>query len=73
MPSFIVIEKSKSTSFCSEAETVLEANGFSEVHPGTFSGSSGASSVASQLKKLESYKKNKSSARLKIYNGNLSA
>ncbi len=73
MPSFIVIEKSKSTAFCNEAESVLEAHKFSEVHPGTYSGSSGASTVASKLKNLESYKKNKSSAKLKIYQGNLSA
>jgi len=71
MPNFIVIEKSKSTNFCLEAAAVLEAHKFREVHPGTYSGSSGASTVASKLKNLDSYKKNKSSAKLKIYHGNL--
>ena len=72
MPSFIVIEKLKSTSFCSEAEAIMEANGFERVHEGTFSGGISASSVTTKLKKLESYKKNKSAARLRIYSGNLS-
>lgn len=71
MPSFIVIESKKPTEFDSEAKSVLEANKFKEVHEGTYSYSSGASTVASKLTKLESYKKYKSSAGIKIYQGNL--
>jgi len=73
MPSFIVIESKKDTEFNSEAKTVLESNKFSLVHAGTYMGSPAASSVATKLKNLESYKKNRSSAGIKIYYGSLSS
>lgn len=73
MPNFIVIESKKASEFNTEASTVLEAKRFIEIHNGTFSGGASASSVAQDLKNLESYKKNKSSAGIKIYYGNLSS
>ncbi len=66
MANLIIIESTKTTDFCSEAKIVLEANKYREVNPGTFSGSSPASTLAAKLKNLESYKKNKSRARIKI-------
>ncbi|GEM77724.1 hypothetical protein [Vibrio sagamiensis] len=71
MPNFIVISSKKATSFDLEAKTVLESHKFSEVHNGTYMGTSAASSVSTKLKNLESYKKNKSVAGIKIYSGSL--
>ena len=75
MPSFIVIECKKLTDFNKEAKLVLEAHKFHEIHEGTYTYtySSGASTVASKLKNLDSYKKFKSNAGIKIYYGNLAA
>jgi hypothetical protein len=73
MPNFIVIESKKETAFNSEAITVLESSKFSLVNTGTYMGSSGASTVATKLKNLESYKKNHTTAGIKIYYGSLSS
>lgn len=73
MPSFVVIESKKDSEFNVEAQTVLEAHKFKEVHAGTYTSTTGASTVASKLKNLESYKKNKSAAGIKVYHGNLTA
>jgi hypothetical protein len=73
MPSFIVIESKKSTEFNTEAKTILEGHKFAELNPGTFMASSASPSTAtSQLKNLESYKKNRGVAGIKIYKGSLS-
>ena len=76
MPSFVVIESKKDdTDFSSEAKTILKAHKFTEVNPGTYMAYSGTSTTAaaSKLKNLESYKKHRSSAGIKIYHGNLSS
>ena len=73
MPNFIVIESKKNTEFNSEAKTVLEGYKFFEVNTGTYMASSGASAAAAKLKNLESYKKNRSSANIKIYHGTLTS
>lgn len=71
MPNFVVIESTKNSEFNVEAKSVLEAHKFKEVHAGTYTSSAGASTVTSKLKNLESYKKNKSAAGIKVYHGNL--
>lgn len=73
MPNFIVIVSKKETNFNHEAKTVLESHKFVEVHPGTFMGTNGALIVSTKLKNLESYKKNRSGASIKVYHGNLTA
>lgn len=73
MANFIVISSKKDTDFNSEARTVLESHKFSEVHTGTYIGPSSASTVVTKLKTLESYKKLRSSAGIKVYYGNLSS
>ena len=55
-----------------EAKVVLESNQFLEVHNGTYMGTSNASSVSTKLKNLESYKKNRGTAGIKVYSGTLS-
>lgn len=70
MPNFVVISSKKNTAFDSEAKTVLESHKFSEINPGTYMGSADASSAATDLKKLESYKK---TAGIKIYHGTLTS
>lgn len=73
MPQFIVIESKKVTDFNSDAKTVLESLKFTEINLNTYIASSGsASSAATNLKNLDSYKKQKSAAGIKIYYGNLS-
>ncbi|MFV8410159.1 hypothetical protein [Vibrio owensii] len=71
MPSFIVISSKIATVFDMEAKIVLESHKFSELHTGTYIGMSSAASVATKLKNLESYRKNKSVADIKVYCGNL--
>ena len=73
MPSFVVIDSKKKTDFNSDAKTVLESHKFTEINPDTYTASSGASTVASKLKNLDSFKKFCSSAGIKIYHGNLSS
>ncbi|MGY2573718.1 hypothetical protein [Vibrio sp. C8] len=73
MPSFIVITSKKHSTFDEEAKTVLESHKFSEVNSGTYQGSNGAHSVALKLKNLDSYKKNHSTASIKIFHGTLSS
>jgi len=75
MPSFIIIETTKSTvtAFEIDAKPVLESKKFREISPGTYMSSSGSpSTIARDLKNLESYKKSKSSAGIKLYSGSLS-
>jgi len=73
MANFIVISSKKDTDFNREAKTVLESHKFNELHIGTYIATSGASTVATKLKNLESYKKLHSSAGIKIYYGNLNS
>ena len=73
MPNFIVIESKKDTDFNSEARTALKSHKFTEINAGTYIASSGATIVAPKLKNLDSFKKNRSNASIKIYYGNLSS
>lgn len=75
MPNFIVISSKKKSDFDSEAKTVLESHKFSEINPGTYMGSASANplNAATDLKKLEAYKKNHSTAGIKIYHGTLTS
>lgn len=74
MPAFIIISSKKETDFNLDAKTVLESKKFQELHPGTYMGTSGsASTIATDLKNLESFKKNRSSASILIYHGSLSS
>ena len=71
MPSFIVISSKKSTAFDVEAKVVLESHKFLELHAGTYIGTPSSSPVSTKLKNLESYRKNRSLADIKIHSGNL--
>ncbi len=73
MSNFVVISSKKNTAFDSEAKTVLESHKFSEINPGTYMGTAAASAVATVLKNLEAYKKNHSTAGIKIYHGTLTS
>ena len=62
----------KDTSFTSEAATILEGKKYSKINQGTFTGTSSTTPIVSELKNLESYKKNKNSCGIVIHHGNVS-
>jgi hypothetical protein len=67
----ITITNKKDTEFTNEAKVVLESNGYSEINTQTFLGIKPSSTIASQLKTLESYKTDKLKCSIIIYHGNV--
>ena len=72
MAQVVIIEMKRDSEFMQEARAILEENRFEEVREATFIGSRSANSVVRELKALDSYKKDRSRARIKLYYGSLS-
>jgi len=71
MAYIINITAKKDTSFTSEAGVILQGKKFSEISQGTYIGTSSTTSIVSDLKNLDSYKKDKNSCGIVIYHGNV--
>ena len=70
MSQFVVIQTSKKSDFDNEAKIVLESCKFKEINPGTYIGTSSASTAVNNLKNTNKYK-SRGSVIIKFYYGGL--